>query len=180
MSATRPPPWRRAGVSILEVLVAVTILAVLGGPLITNMVFARRSVTASSQDVKAVLRAGGVLELLQTVPYDELPVVRDGTASELPGGLEGLARASWADSFGPGSSDPGAPPPVDLAARIPQPDGDSTATTYLWIQELTAPGPVEDIRTKEITVTVAYKALGEAAELVRHYTLRTTVVAGRE
>lgn len=168
---------RRAGVSILEVLVAVAILAVLGGPLITNMIFARRSVTASSQDVKAVLRAGGVIELLQTVPYEELPVVRPGTTSELPGGLEGISRAAWPGAFVAAA---GAPPPVDLAARIPQPDGESTATTYLWIQELTAPGPVEDIRSKEITVSVSYKALGEAADLVRYYTLRTSVVAGRD
>lgn len=168
----------RSGTSILEVLVAITILAVLSGPLITNMIFARRSVTASSQDVKAVLRAGSVLELLQTVPYAELPVVRDGSASELPGGLEGLARPAWGGAFA--AAGPGGPPPVDLAARIPPPDGESTAVTYLWIQELTAPGPSEDIRAKELTVTVAYKALGEAADLVRHYTLRTVVVAGRD
>lgn len=182
MTPALPPIPRatRPGVSILEVLFAVMILAVLGGPMITNMVFARRSVTASSQDVKAVLRAGGVLELLQTVPYADLPVVREGTANELPGGLEGLARPSWAGAFGPSDASPGAPPPIDVAARVPQPDGDSTATTYVWIRELTAPGPAAEIRAKEITVTVAYKALGEAADLVRYYTLRTSVVAGRD
>lgn len=155
--------------SLLEILVAITILAILGGPMIMNMVVARRSVKSSSKDVRAVLRASSVLEVLLGIPYARLPVVAPGAASDLPGAVPGLAPGSWASGLAGGE---------DLTARLSSDSDPETQVTYVWIEALregAGGGAAAGLEAKEISVTVEYRASGTDTSIRRRYTLRALV-----
>jgi prepilin-type N-terminal cleavage/methylation domain-containing protein len=163
---------RRRAVSLLEVLVAVSILAVLGGPMIANMVFSRRSVTTSSRSIRAVLRAGAVLELLQGVPYPQLPVTAPDETSDLDGEIRGVTPERWGDAF-QGS---GSVVAIHIPDRIPPDHEDGVLKTYLWIEEIASADEGVDLTAKEITVTVEYWLQAGKTRSRRHYSLRAMIL----
>lgn len=161
---------RRAGISMLEVLAAVTILALVGAPFLGSMVSAKRSAYSSGHDVRAVMAASRTMEKLLGVPYARLPAPRPDAAPDLQDEVVGVARARWAEVF---PDEGGAR--VDLVALL----GDSDAEgqeTYLWFEDV-APDEVGvgDLLVREVTVAVRYLASGPKVEARRTYALRTVV-----
>lgn len=158
---------RRRGLSLLEVIVAVGVLAAIGGPLMANIVMARRTVFSSSHDVRAVIAAGKAAEALLGVPYDRLPVASAAATSDLDGEVPGVGRGGWATAF---PTEDGAR--VDLAELLGDTDEEGH-TLHVWIEELDAETlGTGRLRAKELTLTVRYEASGPDVKQARTYTLR--------
>lgn len=163
----------RRGISLLEVLVAVIVLAVIGGPILAHLIMSKRSVDSSTADVGAVLRAGKILEKLQTVPYARLPPGREGLASALDGAVLGVPRSAWREAFPP---DGGRFEDLHQLLGAVDPDG---SETYLWIREVAAAEMgLAALPAKEVTVSVLYRASGKQVDKPRRFTLRA-LVTGR-
>lgn len=155
----------RSAVSLLEALVAITILAVLGGPMIANMVSSRRSARTSAQGIRAVLRAGAVMERLQSVPFELLPVVPPGEENEREEEPRGLGPGRWDLGFRVPEGG------VGLGSLLPPDPPGGDWTTFVWIEELSDELDPEQV-LKEVTVVVEYPVRAGDRVVTRHHALR--------
>jgi hypothetical protein len=149
---------------------AVVLLAIIGAPMMSNMIIARRSMHSSIADVNAVSEAGRILTVLTTVGYERLPVHAQGSLVDLGMGVLGVPRPAWTDAF---DIEDGAR--ISLHGLLGE-DEPVMTTTYLGIRE------VDDderglgaIPTKEVTVHLRYQASGADIAKERRLTIRAVV-----
>lgn len=160
---------RRSAFQLVEILVAVSILAVASGPLIYSMVLTKKSAFSTSHDVQAIQLGSSVVEVLAGLPYPALPqnptpddLVRFETLE-----LEGLPRESWNESFRP---EPGAPS-FDWEAAIPRPS-DPGHELFLWFEPAQSDLGLSSIQGVRATVGIRYQASGPNTRKAREYALR--------
>ncbi len=160
----------RRGLSLLEIVIAVVILAVIGGPILANMIMAKRSLHSSTADVRAVIEAGKLLERLTGQPYARIPTVSVSARDVLDGEAKGVPRSAWRAAF----------PTVegkylDLVELLGDTDPEGHAD-HVWIETLEGDRlGFGWIRAKEITVTVEYQASGPDIDKRRRLSMRTVV-----
>lgn len=160
----------RHAVSLIEVLVALAILAALTAPLIGNMLSARTSVHSSSKDVQAVILAGRLMSALQKIPYERLPEVGPGIGSDLEGPEPGIYRSSWGDVYMGEDGDT-----VDLVALLGAEDPEGMRS-YVWIDSLPDDQVgLADVPAKQLVVTVRYRASGPKVDVERGFSLHGLV-----
>lgn len=105
------------GFSVTEVVLAVGIVAAFSAPIIGSMVSSRIGLEESLDEVTATAEAVRTLEALKRLPFDDVPVSRDG---------EIVAEADWAsDRFSmeqrASAGGPSRPAGAVLAALGPAP-----------------------------------------------------------
>lgn len=95
MRRERDVTRRVGGLSLVEVLLAVAIIAVVSLPLVHFMLSSKRGITISHQELVATNLATSVVKILKSLPYDEIPVGRErGWAPRARWGREGFELAS--------------------------------------------------------------------------------------
>lgn len=139
---------RRSGLSLIEVLLAVAILAVVSLPLVHFILSSKRGITISHQELVATNLATTVAKILKSLPYAEIPVGREATwIPQDRWGRETFELAAVSASEGK--------KPFDFQGIDPCPDG---FRRFLSIEEQEIDPSVDcEARIKVIRVRVEWK-----------------------
>lgn len=172
------PPQR--AFALVEVMIAVALMAVLSGPFLYGMVVTKKQVHSSSRDVQAVQVGTRVLERLAAVPFDRLPEAVGGfepdagAADLIELGLWGVDRVQWDLVFAGGGESQ-----IDWETLVGS-EAIPGISIYLWIERVEDKTALVPFVAKEVTVIVLYEASGPRTQRRRSFVLRTHVLPARE
>lgn len=161
---------QRPGMTLTEVLVALGLLAAVGGPLIASMLTARRGLRSSAADVQAAVHASRMAERLAAVPPGKLPLPAPGLTRDEAGRAPGVPRTRWGQDL--------VRPPegvtLEEVVGAADPEGLELGLWFAPVPagatgELGEAGP----EARQILVTVSYQATPDPAAPRRHLSVLT-------
>ncbi|MBI4869781.1 MAG: hypothetical protein HY816_22810 [Candidatus Wallbacteria bacterium] len=161
---------RSSGLTLLEILLAVGILAAVAAPFLWSMLSSKQGFVASVEEVTATALATRTLEALRQVPFDRVPVSRE---AQLVNDRAWDLRAFYL----PGLESAGATAGVSEAFELLAPSVTTASLERLLLVERVplAPGqPEGGPQLKRVTVLVQWTpALSQAEPMSRSVRLVT-------